>query len=728
MIFSLKKLKQLANLDKSITLEDVTKAINSIGFELESATKLNNIQGIKFGHIIELYKNPNADNLTVCQIQFADKQRTIQTRATNLKQDDYVMAFVPGASSGEVIFAAKELKGIISEGMLVSLNELGFDSSLVSKEVADGIFSFKKVDLNLDPLDYFDLDDYLLDIKILANRADANSYLIMAKELAAYFRINSQTIVIKNKPSFKSSFVFEDFLDNKLTGFEAKMDEDFELSIQDQLLLLKSSIKLVNPVVDLSNLTLIMTGQPVHVYDVDKLNSQKLVPAIKSQVKETVLGNKEVEISNALVICNENEEVLAFPAVIGLEKNAVDKNSKNILFEIGIFDTQQTRKTTKELKINNLTSNRAIKNFALGSLDLAHKFLKSYLNNFSFPINLATISKKEITFDLHKMKHIAGIEFYKDADFKNVLVSLKSLGFEFDFPNKKVKIPTYRYDIELNEDMLEEFLRFFGYTKLEPTLPKNSVFKIQAFDVLKEQIRALGFTEVKTYTLVSQLKNEFNPFNFTEQINLSTFLSKERETIRNTQAISISEIVEYNLKRKIEAVSFFEVGMINSEINSLVLASTEFNFYQLKQKLLNLFSLDFEFVRTDSEQFHNGVSAKIYYNNDLLGWIGKPHPKLKLANAFYLEINLDKLQEFLVKNNKFQAYNINELKTRDITFTLDKKESIKDNIAKLKQIPGIFSISLKDSIYINEKHKITLHLVCDEKSIEFINKIYENLI
>ncbi|MBY7705709.1 hypothetical protein JIY74_37315, partial [Vibrio harveyi] len=68
------------------------------------------------------------------------------------------------------------------------------------------------------------------------------------------------------------------------------------------------------------------------------------------------------------------------------------------------------------------------------------------------------------------------------------------------------------------------------------------------------------------------------------------------------------------------------------------------------------------------------------------------------------------------------------LKTRDITFTLDKKESIKDNIAKLKQIPGIFSISLKDSIYINEKHKITLHLVCDEKSIEFINKIYENLI
>ncbi|APG58391.1 hypothetical protein BTW14_gp200 [BeAn 58058 virus] len=157
------------------------------------------------------------------------------------------------------------------------------------------------------------------------------------------------------------------------------MDEDLELGKLDQKLHLESSIKLVNPVVDLSNLTLIMTGQPVHVYDVDKLNSQKLVPAIKSQVKETVLGNKEVEISNALVICNENEEVLAFPAVIGLEKNAVDKNSKNILFEIGIFDTQQTRKTTKELKINNLTSNRAIKNFALGSLDLAHKFLKSHI-------------------------------------------------------------------------------------------------------------------------------------------------------------------------------------------------------------------------------------------------------------------------------------------------------------------------------------------------------------
>lgn len=728
MIFSLKKLKQLANLDEHISLEDITKAINSIGFELESATKLNNIKGIKFGHIIELYKNPNADNLTVCKIEFEDKQRIIQTRATNLKQNDYVMAFVPGASSGDITFSAKELKGIISEGMLVSLNELGFDDSLVSKDLTDGIFSFKKLDLSLDPLAFFDLDDYLLDIKILANRADANSYLIMAKELAAYFRTTTSKLSIKTKPSFKSDFIFEDFLDNKLTGIEAKIDNDFELSIQDQLLLLKSSIKLVNPIVDLTNLTLIMTGQPVHVYDVDKLKTTKILkPAIKSSVSETILGKKEVKVSNSLVIINENEEVLAFPAIIGLEKNAVDSDSKNVLFEIGIFDTTQTRKTVKELKVSNFTSSRAIKNFAYGSIHLAHKFLKSHLNNYSFSINLNEIQKQEIELNIHKMQHIAGVKFCCDPEFKNTIFSLKSLGFEFDFKNKKVKIPTYRYDIELNEDLLEEILRFYGYTKLEPTVPKNTVFKIQKTNTLKEQVKVLGFNEIKTYTLISKQKNEFNPFDFDEQINLKTFLSKERETIRNTQAISISEALEHNIKRKISKISLFEVGMINSEINTLIFATTEFNFFELKQKLFDLFSLDFEFIRTNSEQFHNGVSAKIYYNSQLIGWIGKPHPKLKLVDAFYLEINLDAIKKF-VKNIKFNPYDSNELKTRDITFTLNTHQSIEEEINKLKDISGIFSISLKDSINIDKKQKITLHLVCDEKSIEFINKIYENLL
>ena len=100
------------------------------------------------------------------------------------------MVFVLGVLSGEVIFVVKELKGIILEGMFVFLNELGFDLFLVLKEVVDGIFSFKKVDLNLDLLDYFDLDDYFLDIKILVNRVDENFYLIMVKELVVYFRIN----------------------------------------------------------------------------------------------------------------------------------------------------------------------------------------------------------------------------------------------------------------------------------------------------------------------------------------------------------------------------------------------------------------------------------------------------------------------------------------------------------------------------------------------------------
>ncbi|CRH45518.1 phenylalanyl-tRNA synthetase subunit beta [Chlamydia trachomatis] len=187
MLFSYKTLCKLANL-KTVTIEDVVEAINSIGFEVEEYHKFSDIEGIKICHVLKTYKNPQADRLTVCEVQYGDGHKAIiQTTATNMKEGQYVMSFVPGSRSKDIVFAPRKMQGIISEGMFVSLAELGFDPEIVPKELNEGIFQLDKIDLNIDPITYFDLDDYIIDISILSNRADAQCYLVMAKELAAYF-------------------------------------------------------------------------------------------------------------------------------------------------------------------------------------------------------------------------------------------------------------------------------------------------------------------------------------------------------------------------------------------------------------------------------------------------------------------------------------------------------------------------------------------------------------
>ena len=140
MIFSEKHLRHLANLPSTISLDQIINAINSIGFEVESVANFHHVEGIKFGKVLAVSKNPNSEKLNVCQIQFNDRIRTIQTAAQNVKANDYLMAFVPGSKYQNQVIETKKLANIESEGMLISLAELGFDKNLLTQELQDNIF------------------------------------------------------------------------------------------------------------------------------------------------------------------------------------------------------------------------------------------------------------------------------------------------------------------------------------------------------------------------------------------------------------------------------------------------------------------------------------------------------------------------------------------------------------------------------------------------------------
>ncbi|MGY6172340.1 phenylalanine--tRNA ligase subunit beta [Candidatus Mycoplasma pogonae] len=718
MIFSYKKLKTLANIN--VEVNEVVKALNNIGFEVEGYTKFSQVSGIKFGHVQKIYKNPNADRLNVCEIKFADQDRIIQTTATNVKVGDYLVAFVPGAKSGDITFAAKELQGIVSEGMLASLTEMGFFKDSLPEEFVEGIYTFEAVDLNLDPMEYFDLDDYLIDVSVLSNRSDANSYLIMSRELAAYFNTKWNDLEFF-QGNLKSDFAAAN-KEGILTLIEAT-NELKPISIQEQFLLMKSNIKLIDPVVDLTNLTLIMTGMPVHAYDKAKLASNLLYAADYSG-NFTILGNKTLDLNNALAIVNSKKIPVSLAGVMGGEFTKITETTENVVFELGIFPVKKVRHTVKEIKMESNSSKQSSKQISLGTLLLGHKFLSSYLINFSPAINLPKIENKLIDFDLNFVNQIAGSKITTTPQFVKTQKSLEILGFKF--LEQQIEVPAYRHDVNSKEDVIEEIFRFYSYANFAPAKPvQNSLEDIYAYYDFHQAIAAMGYQQVWTYSLISTEKNFFNPFDFQKDIVLKTFVSKEREVIRNSFLISLAEVIDYNQKRKIEDISIFDIGMVNEIDRVIALASTTKNFQQMQNDLQALYQNKLQFKRTNSEFYHNGVSAHIYYNEQLVGWIGKPHPKYNLPEAFYAEIIEPKRHNSTLK---FQTYNSEPLKTRDLTVSLQSNQSIAEIIKSIQNKIQPYDIKVVDNFVKENTKNITLRIFLEDEKIAAFEKFAEKFI
>lgn len=698
MQYSFNKLKELANLPKNTSIDDVNKAINSIGFEVEEFYPFTNVKGIKFGKVIETSKNPNGEKLTVCRIQFSDKERTIQTTATNVVEGMIVIGFVPGSSLNGVEFGAKELKGIVSEGMLSAPSEFGIDAELVRKEHNAGIMAYPEVsDLSIDPIEYLGLNDYIIDIKVLSNRADANSYYAMALELAAYFK-TSVSFPKRKAPAFKTNIKVEKGVEKSLALVEGK--KDFTISIQDQILLAKSKIKSINDIADLTNLSLIMTGQPTHAYD-KKSVGQTFKAEIKSgNVK--VFGNKDVTLENNLVITSDNQ-IASVAGVIGIENKGVSHDTKEFILEFGRFNIKDVRKSAKSVKLSTMASNQSSKEFNETLTGWALDYVSTIAPTLSDVVNEPVVEKRTIAYSEKTVSFLAGKDVSKEKQYIDALKALEIIGYEFD--GDKVTVASHINGIDSQQDLNEEVFRFYGYDSFKPEAPKLTPFKVLTNKSMHEMVAAQGYQEVVTYSLISKTRNIFNPFDFAKSIELETFVSKEREVIRDSMAVSLLEIVEYNQKRKIDKVSIFDIGMINDGIKVLGIASTVKSFEEIARDIKNVISDKIELTRFTCDKVHSGVSAKITLEGKVIGWIGKLHPSIDATDAFVAEVIIPEAENKI----SFKEYSNDPLKTIDVTIAIDLKEDVK-KIVEEHKAEDVYSVEVVDEFVKENKNHVTLRI------------------
>lgn len=680
MIFSENKLRQMANIPNSITTEQIVNAINSIGFEVESVSQFNKNKGLKFGYVLSTKKNPNSKKLNICEIKFDDQTRIIQTAAQNVKEGDYLIAFVPGSKMNDVIMKEKELAGITSYGMLVSFEELGFDVNLLREKWKEDILILDEVvDLSLDPIKYFDLEDNLIDVSILSNRSDAQSYLVFAKELAAYFKTNYNFSFIESKNLFNSKLTLPN--EYKLNGSIVEINNKFKLTLKDIMFILKSKIKSINDFEDFSSFVMLYTGVYPRSIDYDLIDNSLLKITNKNKL---------------VVLENENNEDIS---ILGIDINTNFKptiSSKRVFFEFSQIDPKIIRENSRNLKISNNSSINSSKVISDGSILYTYKFLQNYFPNISNLINPLNENEKEIIFDKEYLIKYAGEDITKNINYKNAIKSLEILGFKFS--NKVIKVPIYRHDVNTMQDIVEEIFRFYGLNNFLPDQPKQKITHVQTYSNLEQKISFLGYTQAWTYTLINKELNNFNPFNFKNILELKTFVSEEYNSIRNSIALPLLNVYEYNIKRKMENLSLFDIGMINDK-KSLIISSNTKTYTEIKTDLEKITNQKFFVQKLEDDKLHPNYNAALFVSGQQVGWIGKLNPFWKDSNVIFGEVLLD----CIYKNpyNHFIDYDNEPLKERDITISVNKNSSPIYILEKIKMIGDFFSIDLL-SIYEKE--------------------------
>ena len=447
-------------------------------------------------------------------------------------------------------------------------------------------------------------------------------------------------------------------------------------------------------------LILINSGVSIRSIDIDEISSNEV------SIKE----------KDNLIYLNDGKENISLLGVKVEEKYQANTESKNILFEFSQISEKDVRENSKNSKLTTYSSINNSRIISSGMIDLAFKLIQNYFecSNLINEINLKEI---EIELDLDYLNNYAGFEITKENKYQKAIEALEILGFKFNKNN--VKVPLVRHDIKNMQNIVEDLFRFYGLNNFEPKQTETKTLIIDPIDPIEKIISSMGYKQAWTYTLINKNKNDFNPFNFNETLNLKTFVSEEYNSIRNSIAIPMMNIFEYNIKRKMEKLSLFDTGMINNK-RAIMIASNEKTFAQIKSDIEKISNQKFQIMELENDYFHPYYNAGLYIGGKLVGWIGKFNPFKYDIDVIFAEV----LEEVIYKPmNKFIEFNQEALKERDITFEIKQSFENKIYLDKLNSIKGVFKIELISTYKKENSTNITYRILMNDEAL----KIFESI-
>ena len=781
MLVSLNEISKYVDIS-GLSKEEIASRLTFSGIEVEEIKTLSKATSLVVGKVISCIPHPNSDHLHVCKVDIKDEILDIVCGAPNCKEGIKVIVAKVGAKlpGGEI--KAGEIRGYKSNGMLCALNELGVDPKYLKEEQIKGIEilsdDFEVGDSDI--LHKLGLDDVILDLSLLANRSDCYSLFNVSKEIGALFNRKVNILEANDDSTYEEKEFKVDSLTPNCKEFSVKIVKGIEVKDSPDWLkncLRSEGIRTINNIVDLGNYIMLLTGQPIHMYDYDKLVKKELIVRSDINEKFTALDEKEYSIHEGDICVTSSGKTMCLGGIMGGLDSEVTNDTKNIVIEVANFNHASIRRTSSRLGLVSDSSQRFVKGINKDQVDYVLNLTTNLLKTISNVDSISNIikydvlnhDKKLISCSVDYINNRLGTNFEYEK-IKDILQLLYFKFVESDGNKFIVEVPSFRIDVEGKADLSEEIIRYIGLDTISPTLPFMETTvggkskDEQKEDVICSFLSNNGLYRVLTYTLVNKKMSEsFKILNKSDGYVIKNPLTEDHKYVRTNLLPSLINCANYNLNHQNNNFGIYEISHIDSmqknEIHLGVvlvgkkykqdkITGESYSYYDAKgivDTILDMFNISstrVKYTRFETDEFHPNRSALVLLDNKPLCVMGDIYPTKKEIkdSMILLEMNLSVLFATKSKNIKFEPISAYPQSSRDYAFIIDDsinyidiKNEVKKCSSLIKEV-SIFDIYKGKNLAQNEKSiALTVvfesndHTLKDNEIDEVHNKIVETL-
>lgn len=729
----------------NISAKDLAEKIERGAVEVDTVTKPSDgLKKIVVGKIISMTPHPDSDHLQVCQVDIGEEELSqIVCGAPNVEVGKKVIVALPGSRIGDnVKIKRSKMRGVLSNGMICALDEIGFPKDVVPKEWADGIYFLEDdAEIGEPVFGYLGMDDDLIDVDVTPNRGDMLSVYGTAYDVAALLDV-PLTLTHPNlqEVATPASDALIAKADQAVAPiYKMRLVKNVKIAPSPtwlQIKLWNAGIRPINNVVDATNYILLKYGQPLHAFDFDKISGNTIEARMAQPGEQlTTLDEEARDLDqNDIVIADANGPI-ALAGVMGGLNSEISDATTTVAIESAVFDATTIRKTAQRHNLHTSAAQHFERGVNRGGVEEAADAAAQLMTELASGevqqgIVTATdqaVEPVKVSVTLARINHVLGTTLSTPT----VTDIFNRLGFGVTVENDTfmVTVPARRWDIHIEADLLEEVARIYGYDEIPATLPGGPATpgalteKQKLIRSSRSIMEAAGLNQAISYSLTTEGKAGQFMMKESHKTDLSWPMTLDHATLRMNLISGLLDDVAYNNARRVQDVALYEQGRVFYREEEQVRPSEEdhiagaisgrlvptnwqdakgqpVDFYELKG-IVDVFlknlavAGDVRYEATDRyPELHPGRTADIFVHDHYIGFIGQVHPSTaaayKINPTYVFELNLEALIEMPKDVNQYVPISKFPAVSRDIAMLVDDQVTNEEVVATIKKRGGAY--------------------------------------
>lgn len=711
-----------------VTPQEYMDAMTLSGSKVEGYECLDaDLEKIVIGQVEKIERHPDADKLVICQVNIGTEVIQIVTGAPNVTEGCKVPVVLDGGrvagghdgtkKAGGIKIKKGKLRGVESNGMMCSIEELGSNTDMFPLAAEDGLYLLPEdAPVGSDAIEYLGLNDTVVEYEITSNRVDCFSVLGIAREAAATFGKKFIPDVVKATGNQEdvNDFIKVSIKDNELCSrYTARVVKNIKIEPSPEWMqkrLRSQGIRPINNIVDITNYVMEEYGQPMHAYDLDQIEGREIiVRRAEKGEKFVTLDGQEREMDDSVLMICDGKKAVGIAGIMGGENSMITENVTTMLFEAACFDGTNIRLSSKKIGLRTDASSKFEKgldpNNAMEAMNRACQLIEELgageVVGGAIDIYPVKREGKRIPFEPEKYNKLLGTDIAPET----MLEYFANIDLGYDETAKEILVPSWRQDLLCDADMAEEVARFYGYDKIPTTLPSGESttgmisFKMEVEKMAREIAEFCGFSQAMTYSFESPKVYDklLMPKDAKEReaVVISNPLGEDFSIMRTVSLNGMLTSLSTNMNRRNKNVRLYELGNIycpkQLPITELPDERMQFtlgmygegDFYTLKgvvEEFLDKVGMKkkAEYDPNAGKTFlHPGRQANICYDGTVIGYLGEVHPTVasnySMKERVYVAvIDMPEIVERASFERKYTGIAKFPAATRDISMVVPK--------------------------------------------------------